>query len=456
MRIKIKNKMLLAECFKKILSKNIDNKFNGISIDSRNLEQDDIFIATKGERCHGNQFIDQKLLDRVSLVISDKILEIDSSKIHIVGDSKIFIKELAIEFRRFLNAKFIGITGTNGKTSTKELLVKFLETQYNVSYSRGNYNSTISLPLSILEFDTESDYCVLEIGASKRGEIKDLCNISNLDYGLITNISEAHLSGYNSFKDLINTKMDLYRHLVERDGRYFFNKDDKNIKIDKNSNIDMVSFSYDSNYSNNLDYYANMLDIDKGIITVNSSLFKVPYKTEAFARNFLASYSIADSIGIDRENIQKVLNDFTLPEGRGDIFEIGGVKIINDTYNANLDSMIKGISQLSAMKKSNIKIAVIIADMLELSDSSIEIHKKLGTYINNLDFIDGVYAIGYFMEHTIAAIDNKVFKKKYYETKNSFTNDFKEQVGDYDVIYLKGSRGMSLDTVIKDIFNNVI
>ena len=103
--------------------------------------------------------------------------------------------------------------------------------------------------------------------------------------------------------------MDLYRHLVERDGRYFFNKADKNIKIDKNSNVDMISFSYDSNYSSSLDYYANMLDIDKGIITVNSYLFKVPYKTEAFARNFLASYSIADSIGINRENIQKVLND---------------------------------------------------------------------------------------------------------------------------------------------------
>ena len=456
MRIKVKNKTLLMKCLNKILSKNINNKFNGISIDSRQLKQDDIFIATKGERCHSNEFINQELLDKASLIISDRIPEIDSNKIHIVSDSKIFIKNLAIGFRRFLNAKFIGITGTNGKTSTKELLVKFLETQYNVSYSRGNYNSTISLPLSILEFDTESDYCVLEIGASKSGEIRDLCNISNLDYGLITNISESHLSGYNSFKDLINTKMDLYRHLVERDGRYFLNKDDRNIKIDKNSNIEMVSFAYDSSYSNNLDYYAHMLDIDKGIITINSALFKVPYKTEVFARNFLASYSIADSIGIDRKNIQKVLDNFTLPEGRGDIFEIGGVKIINDTYNANLDSMIKGISQLSAMKKNNIKIAIIIADMLDLSDSSIEIHKKLGTYINSLDFIDGVYAVGYFMEHTIAAINNKIFKKKYYETKNSFTNDFKDRVGDYDIIYLKGSRGMSLDTVIKDIFNNVI
>ena len=271
MRIKIKNKTLLVECLKKILSKNIDDKFNGISIDSRQLEQDDIFIATKGEKCHGNDFINQKLLDKASFVISDQVLEIDSRKIHIVDNSKIFIKDLAVEFRRFLNAKFIGITGTNGKTSTKELLVKFLETQHSVSYSRGNYNSTISLPLSILEFDTQSDYCVLEIGASKRGEIKSLCDISSLDYGLITNISEAHLSGYNDFKDLINTKMDLYKHLAEKDGKYFFNKDDKNIKIDKNSNIDIVSFSYDSDCSEDLDYCANMSDINKGIIVINSS-----------------------------------------------------------------------------------------------------------------------------------------------------------------------------------------
>tara|TARA_B100001142_G_scaffold59752_1_gene58668 strand:- start:3979 stop:5286 length:1308 start_codon:yes stop_codon:yes gene_type:complete len=435
-----------------MLSKNINKKFNGISIDSRNLEQDDIFIATKGDRYHGNEFVDQKLLDKASFIISDQMLEIDSDKIHIVSNSKIFIKDLAVEFRKFLNAKFIGITGTNGKTSTKELLVRFLETQYNVSYSRGNYNSTISLPLSILEFDTDSDYCVLEIGASKRGEIKTLCDIASPSYGLITNISEAHLSGFNDFKDLINTKMDLYRHIVERDGMYFLNKDDENIKIDKNLSVDMVSFSYDSDFSDDLDYCADMLDIDKSVITINSCLFKVPYKTEAFARNFLASYSIADFIGINKKNIQKVLDSFTLPEGRGDILDIGGVKIINDTYNANLDSMIKGISQLSAMKKNNIKIAVIIADMLELSDSSVEIHKKLGTYINSLDFIDGVYGIGDLMEDTVAAIDNKDIQKKYYINKDLFVSDFKKDVDNYDVVYLKGSRGMSLDTVIKDLF----
>ena len=452
MRIKIKNIEIVRNCLKKMLSKNINKNFNGISIDSRYLERDDIFIATKGDRCHGNEFIDQKLLDKASLIISDQMLEIDSDKIHIVSNSKIFIQDLAIEFRKFLNAKFIGITGTNGKTSTKELLVRFLETQYNVSYSRGNYNSTISLPLSILEFDTESDYCVLEIGASKRGEIKILCDIANPNYGLITNISEAHLSGFNDFKDLINTKMDLYRHIVERDGLYFLNKDDKNIKIDKNLSADMVSFSYDSNFSDDLDYCANMLDIDQSVITINSCLFKVPYKTEAFARNFLASYSIADSIGIDKKNIQKVLDSFTLPEGRGDILDIGGLKIINDTYNANLDSMIKGISQLSAMKKNNIKIAVIIADMLELSNSSVEIHKKLGTYINSLDFIDGVYGIGDLIEYTVAAIDSSGIQKKHYINKDLFVSDFKKEVDNYDVVYLKGSRGMSLDTVIKDLF----
>ena len=128
------------------------------------------------------------------------------------------------------------------------------------------------------------------------------------------------------------------------------------------------------------------------------------------------------------------------------------MKIINDTYNANLDSMIKGISQLSAMKKNNIKIAVIIADMLELSDSSVEIHKKLGTYINSLDFIDGVYGIGDLMEDTVAAIDNKDIQKKYYINKDLFVADFKKDVDNYDVVYLKGSRGMSLDTVIKDLF----
>ena len=453
MRIEIKNKSSVRKCLNKVLSKNISSKFNGISIDSRQLKQGDIFIAIQGEKYHGNEFINQQLLDIASFIISDKTLKIDSSKIHIVNDSKLLIKNLAREFRKLLDAEFIGITGTNGKTSTKELLVKFLEPQYNVSYSRGNYNSTISLPLSILEFDTRSDYCVLEIGASKRGEIKVLCDISKPDQGIVTNISEAHLSGYNGFKDLINTKMDLYRHLANKHGKYFLNKDDENIKIDKKQNIDIVSFSYDCK---NVDYFADMSDIDKGIIAINNFLFKVPYKTEAFARNFLASYSIADSIGVDKKYIQQALDSFILPEGRGDIIEIDGVKIINDTYNANLDSMIKGIGQLSIMKKNNLRIAVIIADMLELSDKSVKIHKKLGEYISNVKFINSVYAIGNFIKHTVAVIDNKSIEKKYYESKDLFIDEFKKEVNNYDVIYLKGSRGMSLDTIIKDLFKNVV
>ena len=135
---------------------------------------------------------------------------------------------------------------------------------------------------------------------------------------MITNISEAHLSGFENFEALISTKMDIYRSLSESNGKYFLNKDDKNIKIEKNSDIHTTSFS--CKYLDS-DYYADISKIDKGIISINNFLFNVPYKTEAFARNFLASYSIAASIGIRKYHIQEVLDNFTLPEGRGDIIE---------------------------------------------------------------------------------------------------------------------------------------
>ena len=222
MRIEIKNHELTRKVLNKLLSKKINKNFNGISIDSRNIEKNDIFIAIQGENNHGIDFINEKLLNRISFIISDH--PFDSDKVCVVDNSRNFLKDFAIEFRNHLDAKIIGIAGTNGKTSTKELLVQFLKTKYNVDYSKGNYNSTISLPLSILECSNTSEYCILEMGASKHGEINLLCEISKPDIGLITNISEAHLEGFEDFEDMVNTKLDLYKSLNKNKGTYFLNK----------------------------------------------------------------------------------------------------------------------------------------------------------------------------------------------------------------------------------------
>ena len=445
MRIDIKNQNLFKKCLNNILSDSIDLEIKGISIDSRKIKKDDIFIALQGDKNHGNDFIDSHLLNKASFIVSDK--KIINDKVFIVNNSRDFLKNLAIEFRSSLKAKFIGITGTNGKTSTKELLVKFLKTKYNVSYSKGNYNSTISLPLSLLECDEKSEYCILEMGASRYGEISDLCEIAKPDLGLITNISEAHLEGFDTFEDLIKTKLSLYKFLKNNCGTYFFNKDDSNIKIGQERYPEIVSFSFNDA---NSDYYGDISEINKGNIYINNILFKAPYQTEIFASNFLASYSIASSIGVESEKIKKALNDFSLPRGRGNTLEFNNVKVIDDTYNANFESMKKGISQLKVFNRG--KNVLILGDMLELSTQAVAIHKRLGRYIDSLDFIDSVYGIGKLIKHSIDAIKKDSINKAHFSDKKTFIEYFSNHKKKYNVIYIKGSRSMKLENIIGSLF----
>ena len=443
MRIDIKNQKLLIKSLNKILNRDIIQKIKGICIDSRKVKENDIFVCLQGERNHGNDFINNDLLNKVSFIISDK--EYKHNKVYQIEDSKAFLANLAIDFRSNLDVKFIGITGTNGKTSTKELLVHFLKTKFNVSYSRKSYNSTVGLPLSILECDEKAQFCVLEMGASKRGEIDYLCSIANPNFGLVTNISKAHLEGFLNFQDLINTKMSLYNFIDSHSGTYFLNKDDDNIVLSGSPNCNVVSFSMIDTES---DYYADITNIDRGNIYINNHLFEIPYLTEIFVSNFLSSYSIASTVGIPNSDIKKALQDFSIPDGRGNIINLPAIKIINDTYNANLESMKKGISQLERFKNKGSKIKLILGDMLELSNESMNIHSELGRYIDSLNFIDSIYVVGDMMEHTLDAIDNPSIFKKYFSSNQTLIKYLKINTINDGVIYLKGSRGMELEQII--------
>ena len=448
MRIKVNHNTMINRALSRVLKKKIDFNLNGITIDSRNIKKGDLFIALKGEKQHGAEFINEDIINKVSHIISD--MKIDSDKFTFVEDSTEFLRNFSHCFRDKIKTKIIGITGTNGKTSTKELLADFLKTKYNISYSKGNYNTTISLPLSLLECDIDSDYCILEMGASKTGEIEILSDICNPDFGLITNISEAHIEGYKNFNDLINTKLALYESINRTNGTFFLNKDDSNIynrcNIYSDKIISYSMYDIDSNFTGNLS------ETDKGMVSINNNSFNVPYNTTAFAYNFLASYSIAVTLGVELKAIQEILNQFKLPEGRGNYLKINTNIIINDFYNANLESMISGISQLKYMNIKKGKTIIVLGDMLELGERSKRNHEKLGQYINKLDFIDLVCGYGELIEGTLDIINNSKIRKKYFNKKNVLTEYLKRNISKNDIIYFKGSRNISLEVVIKRIF----
>lgn len=447
MRIEIKEKTIVKKLICEILNFDINNSINGISIDSRNIKKNDLFIAMKGNRSHGSEFVNNDVLDKVSLIISDKF--IDSPKAVKVLDSSQFLKNIAIDFRKKLKMKVLGITGTNGKTSTKELIVRFLKTKYKVNYSKGNHNSMTSLPLSILGFDCESDYGILEMGASKYGEIEKLCKIAKPDIGLITNISKSHLDGYQDFNSLVTTKMALYESVKKNRGTFFLNLDDTNIRINDKYH-DLITYSYSDNKS---DYFADLAKIQDGSLAINDVIFNVKFKSYTFAYNFLASYSIASSLGVENSNIINSLYSFSILKGRGDTIKKGDITIIDDTYNANLASMKCGIENLEFKKNKGQNIVLIIGDMLDLGEDSKDLHSELGEYISGLNFIDSVYCVGKESRFVIENINNKKINLKLFIDINSIITFLNNYDNSNTIFYIKGSRGMYMEKIIEKVFN---
>ena len=447
MRIEIKERATVKKIISQIINLDLKSSLNGISIDSRKIEKNDLFIAMKGKRCHGSEFVNRDILSKVGLIISDKF--IDSPKAIKVDDSSDFLKKIACNFRDKLKMKVVGITGTNGKTSTKELIVRFLKTKYKVNYSKGNHNSMTSLPLSILGFNCDADYCVLEMGASKNGEIEELCNIAKPNIGLITNISKSHLDGYKDFNSLVNTKMALYESVTKNKGTFFLNLDDINIEVQDSYN-DIVTYSYLNSQS---DYFADLTKIQNGTITINEAVFNLKYKSYVFSYNLLASYSLASSLGVDNSNISNSLFDFSFPKGRGDIIKKGNTTIIDDTYNANLASMKSGILNLKLKKNKSQDIVLILGDMLDLGKDSLSLHSELGKYINGLNFIDSVYCVGEQSSYVIKNIDNQKINLQLFKDINSIINFLNKHDNSNTIFYIKGSRGMYMEKIIEKVFN---
>ena len=248
MRIKIKEKDL----FKKIIKRNFNSEIKNIDsfcLDSRLLEKNDIFLPIKGKNFDPHKILPDILKKNPALVFSEK--KINDERVVLVDSSKDILLKLAKEWMSFFNIPVIAITGSNGKTTTKEMLVEIFKSKFKINYSKGNYNSLIGLPVNTFEFCLDADYIIVEMGASKPNEINELCKIIKPDFSLITNIHEAHIGNFNSFEDLVKTKTAIFKN-TDTNGLIFKNIDDINIKNfckkDKNS----ISFSFKDK---NVDFY---------------------------------------------------------------------------------------------------------------------------------------------------------------------------------------------------------
>ena len=420
--------MTISELYK------IYEEFPVICTDSRNIKKNSIFFALKGENFDGNKFADQAIKDGCKhAIIDDK--EYNNSNCILVNNVKSTLQDLAEFHRNQLNIPFIGITGTNGKTTTKELINSVLSSEYNCYSTKGNLNNQIGLPLSILEINKNHEIAVIEMGASEIGEIRNLCRIAKPTSGLITNIGKAHLEGFGSFEGVIKAKTELYHFLEENNGMQFVNRND-DLLISKSNKEKRITYGKESN-SNFIATLTSSFPFISVIIKnieINTNLVG-----EFQYDNIVAASCIGDFYNISYQNIKKSIEEYIPKNNRTELIETGNNNIILDAYNANpssMESMIESFIKLDQPNKM-----CILGEMRELGKYSAEEHKKL---INRME-TSGIESV--FIGEEFLNLTNK---NLYLETSDLIDDITKYNLQNRNIL-IKGSRGIKLENLVKHL-----
>ena len=414
---------------------------NSVSIDTRNIKNNDIFFAINGPNFNGNMFIKEAIEKGCSYIISDdKKISRESDKIIYVKDTVITLQDLANFHRRFLKIKIIAITGSNGKTTSKDLIYNVLKSRYNTIATKGNLNNHLGVPLTLLSMNKETEIGIIEMGANHLKEIDFLCKIAEPDFGYITNFGDAHLEGFKSLKGIIKGKSELYNYLIDNNKVIFYNS--KNTEQSNIINNYTNSFSFGSNSKSNC--VINKLKSDNcvGVKYKNNSIVSNIYGEYNF-ENISIAIAIGDYFKIDLKLIKQGVESFTPENNRSQIINKGNNIIILDAYNANPTSVNLAIKSFNNIKKKNKMI--IVGDMLELGQTSDKYHQQTINYLEKLANIS-IYIVG------VNFCKTKYSKriKSFTSTEELINNISKLNISNYSIL-IKGSRAMQLEKIVKFI-----
>ncbi len=413
-----------------------------VSTDTRNIIKDSIFFALKGAHFDGNEFTRDALEKGASFaVVDDKTLAGKANHIW-VEDVLTTFKQLANFHRKQLGIPIIGITGSNGKTTTKELVSAVLERRYRISFTQGNLNNHIGVPLTLLKMSAETEIGVVEMGANHQGEIAELCKIAEPDYGIITNVGKAHLEGFGSFKGVIKAKSELYDFLRDKNKPCFINIDNEHLTKRATG---LRQFSYGTSEKANLKgypeestYYLTVKVLfPKGWLFLRSKLIG-SYNFE----NILAAARVGQEFNIDPLEIQKAIENYVPSNNRSQLINKGSNKIIMDAYNANPTSMAASLNNL--LKINHNKKVAILGDMLELGEDSVKEHQTIAELISGQN-LDKIFLVGeqFMQTHT----DKKI--KKFENTELLYDYLHQQKNVDNSLILIKGSRGIQLEKILE-------
>jgi len=410
---------------------------NSVSTDTRSIKKGSIFFALKGNNFDGNKFAEQAIKDgAIYAVIDDNSLS--HPKFLKVKDSLESLQELAKLYRsKLLKTKIIALTGSNGKTTTKELITEVLKTKFKISSTLGNLNNHIGVPLTLLKIDPLADFAVIEMGANHINEIKFLTELVNPDFGLITNFGKAHLEGFGNLQGVIKGKSELYDFLISNNKTAFINNDDE---IQKKYIGKKISFgkSDQNNYK-----FEEVLNGMYSGIKFKDQLLNSKLTGNYNFNNIAFATLIGLHFNIPISEIKKSISEYNPINNRSQIIEINNKSIVLDAYNANPSSM---SSSVQSFNKLNGSKTILLGDMFELGKESEKEHFDLISLCIRNKY-ENIFLIGLeFFKHK-----NNFDIPFFYKTKKELINHFKKTPITSKHILIKGSRGMKMEDLINYI-----
>ncbi len=417
-------------------------KYPHISTDSRADIENTIFFALKGDNFNGNLFAETALKKGAKLAVIDDKKFYKGDQSFLVEDTLTALQELACHHRKQNPIQVIGITGSNGKTTTKELVAAVLRTTYNISYTQGNLNNHIGVPLSLLEIRNSTELAIIEMGANHIGEISQLCQIAQPDIGIITNIGKAHIEGFGSFEGVIKAKGELYKFIQSKQNEVIVNADDKLLM-------------QLSNGLNRFTYGISQADLEAKLVRTTPYLnIKWSFKEQEFVcrtgmygqynfYNILAAIALGLRFDISPDKINKAIELYKPDNNRSQQLKTESNQIIMDAYNANPVSMKEAILSFKEFNPENPWL--ILGDMFELGHISLNEHQLIIDLLKEESF------------EKVLLVGNDFYQLK--DTNSFISFETTEEAMDYLAentirdasILIKGSRGMQLESLVKSL-----
>ncbi|MET3731895.1 UDP-N-acetylmuramoyl-tripeptide--D-alanyl-D-alanine ligase [Moheibacter stercoris] len=413
---------------------------NMVSTDTRNIPMKSMFFALKGANFNGNQFAEEAIkAGALFAIVDEKEYENESMDTYYVEDTLNALQKLAMYHRLKLNIPIIALTGSNGKTTTKELMTNVLSKRYNVLATEGNYNNHIGVPLTLLKINPNHEIAVIEMGANHLMEIDFLSNLIQPDFGYVTNFGKAHLEGFGGLEGVIKGKSELYNYLRENEKTVFVNSNDEK-QVELTEGIKRICFGNNAEADYPI-FFSDSLSGKCPSIVYEQTHIESPLIGEYNASNVAAAIAVGLTFEVDLEQIKEAIEEYEADNNRSQIIELENHKIILDAYNANPSSMEAALTNFQKLEGSKM---VILGDMFELGDNTLEEHLIIAKKTQELGF-DKILLVGQNFHQIDLNDQNNLLK---FATREEVEEYLDSQTISEQTILIKGSRGMQLEKLL--------